>query len=367
VTKVSFETSKFHRTLLSWYKKNKRSLPWRENRTWYSVWISEIMLQQTQVQQVIPYFLRFISTFPDVRKLAAARLEKILKVWAGLGYYSRARNLHQAARMITNQYHGSLPDNVKDLARLPGFGPYTIHAVLSIVFNKPLAAIDGNVIRIACRLFKIRDDLRLPATRKKIQRLMNLVLDQKFPGLFNEALMELGATICLPLNPRCTRCPLRTFCSAYKSRVVGKYPFKSGSAAKPTVIQYVLIIQNTYKFLLVRRKNTGLLSGLWEFPMYPLANTAKDNSRQRTRLFNNILGSDSKLLKELPKIKHSYTHFNVLLVPFYFQFTGKDIRIPDYKTFRWTAWSSFHKFPMHRAMHKLIHTCEVESVVVSKR
>jgi len=359
-------TKKLQRLLLTWFKKNRRRLPWREDRGWYKIWISEIMLQQTRVQQVVPYFLRFIQAFPDVKKLARARQEKVLQVWEGLGYYSRARNLHLAARMIVTGFQGELPRDDGLLSRLPGFGPYTTHAVLSIAFNQPYAVVDGNVLRIASRLFKIRNDLRSSLTRKKIQKIMDMIIDRKSPGLFNEAMMELGALICLPLYPLCIQCPLQELCAAFQSHTVAKYPYKSKPVPKPSITNITFLLQNRKKFLIVKRPQRGLLAGLWEFPSYslPLPSGGKD---QKWEPLLKDRGIKAHLIRRLPAITHSYTHFNLLLIPYHLQTEQRKIKFEEYDTGKWVLWSALKKLPMHRVMRKLIAISKTESVPVSKR
>jgi A/G-specific adenine glycosylase len=365
--KAKIDLDNFHYRLRMWYDGHQRDLPWRKNANWYTVWISEIMLQQTQVQQVIPYFLRFIETFPNVKKLAAARLPKVLKIWEGLGYYSRARNLLQAAKIIQQRYKGHLPAEIKTLSTLPGFGTYTSHAVLSIAFNQPLAAVDGNVLRLISRLFKIRNDIRLAKTRRKIQQITDQILDKTCPGLFNQAMMEVGATVCLPSRPQCDSCPLRILCQAWQAGIVEKYPYKSKSAPKPVLTKVVFLTNCKNKFLLVQRPAQGLLAGMWEFPCFTFPVFSADQQFNWKNFVKKKLGLSAKLIKSLPGIKHSYTHFNARLNPWLILTTRTEIKSADYKNYRWIPWSALNKLPVHRAMRKLILNLEPGSVTVSER
>ena len=345
----SVNIKKFQTLVLAWFDQNKRELPWRKHRNWYTVWISEIMLQQTQVRQVIPYYLRFMKVFPDLKKLASARQENVLKIWEGLGFYSRARNLHKTAKIISTQFDGILPQNVRLLSRLPGFGPYTTRAVLSIAYNQPLAVVDGNIMRVISRLYAIR----LPKTRTKIQNIMDRLIDKQKPGLFNEAMMELGATICLPANPHCTRCPLQGYCTAHQTNKVEKYPGKSKSTSKPILTSLVLLIEHDYKFLLVKRPQQGLLAGMWEFPTFSNLKFSEVQNLKWRRLLKKW-GIHAELVKKIPAIHHEYSHFKIRLIPFHVRTGQTAVKLQNYEKYRWTSWNDLNKMPLHRSMYKLM-------------
>ncbi|MFZ0334425.1 MAG: A/G-specific adenine glycosylase, partial [Candidatus Acidiferrales bacterium] len=204
----------FRRSLLAWYRANRRDLPWRRGRDPYRIWLAEIMLQQTRIAAVLPYYERFLARFPTVRTLARARESEVLKYWAGLGYYSRARNLHRSAKQIVAKHNAQFPPNVDRALALPGIGRYTAAAILSIAFDVPLAALDGNVARVLARLFAIRGDLRAPKTWKRLASTAQQLLPTQSPGDWNEALMELGETVCTPRSPQCARCPISRQCKA---------------------------------------------------------------------------------------------------------------------------------------------------------
>jgi A/G-specific adenine glycosylase len=360
------DTGNFRSNILHWFEIYKRKLPWRNKRTWYTVWISEIMLQQTQVRQVIPYYLRFMKKFPTVQKLAAARRETVLKVWSGLGYYSRARNAHHAAKIIVSRYGGRLPQTARALSNLPGFGPYTTNAVLSIAFHQPLAVVDGNIARVISRLLMIKDDPRLLQTRKKIQLIVNGLIDVNNPGLFNEALMELGSTVCVPVHPQCSRCPCPIFCAAYRRQVVENFPVKSRRFLKPTVKNIILVTRNSNKFLVVRRPASGLLGGMWEFPAFMLAEQSTADSRSWKKPLKKI-GLTGNLIKKLPEIYHTYSHFRVHLFPYYLHTRQLTVDTLTYETYRWVSWQVLQNLPIHRAVQKIIMKIESESIAVSKR
>ena len=220
--------------LLRWFRENARDLPWRKNRTPYAVWVSEIMLQQTQVATVIDYFNRFMKRFPTVEKLARARQDTVLKMWEGLGYYTRGRNLHKAAKLITSDYSGQLPDTVDQLQKIPGIGRYTAGAIASIAFNRPAPILDGNVIRVLCRLFCIDGNPMDTPVKNQLWDLADTLVHTKHPGDFNEAMMELGATVCTPQNPSCLLCPLKNHCQAMKTGRQHELPVKQKQAPLPS-------------------------------------------------------------------------------------------------------------------------------------
>lgn len=252
--------------LLDWYTERLRDLPWRRTRDPYHIWVSEIMLQQTRVETVIPYYRRWIEQFPTLTALAEAPQERVLKAWEGLGYYARARNLHMAARAVTEQFGGQVPDDPASVLGLPGVGPYTAGAILSLAFGRPEPAVDGNVMRVLSRLFLIRDEITRPATRQAMESLIREWIPEERPAEFNQALMELGALICKPTSPQCDHCPLVGHCVARAQGCQAALPVKAKARA-PRPVQVVAgVIWHQERFLLVRRPPDGLLGGLWEFP-----------------------------------------------------------------------------------------------------
>lgn len=258
--------------LLSWYLQNARELPWRSNPSPYRVWISEIMLQQTRVEAVKPYFARFMEELPTVEALSRAEDEKLMKLWEGLGYYSRVRNLRRAAQVIMDKYGGSLPSQPDELKKLPGIGNYTAGAVASIAYGVPEPAVDGNVLRVVTRVLRCYENIDLPPVRRAVENALRLIMPTERPGDYNQALMELGATVCLPNGaPKCTQCPLRALCGARRCHVISELPVRSEKKKRRVedLTVFVLIRETApgiYQTALRQRPGTGLLAGLWEFP-----------------------------------------------------------------------------------------------------
>lgn len=253
--------------LLDWYRRQKRDLPWRRTRDPYRIWVSETMLQQTRVETVIPYYERFLERFPTVTDLAAAPEADVLKAWEGLGYYSRARRLHEAAKVIAERYGGVFPDDPEAVAALPGVGPYTKGAMLSIAFGRPEPAVDGNVMRVLSRFFLIRDDIAKPATRAKMEKFARRLIPEDAAGDFNQALMELGATVCVPKAPTCLVCPVMERCGARLAGEEEELPVKAKAKPPRTERRLVAwIVDGQGRLLIRQRPERGLLAGMWELP-----------------------------------------------------------------------------------------------------
>ena len=253
--------------LLEWYQLNKRDLPWRRTKDPYSVWVSEIMLQQTRVEAVKPYYERFLQTLPTVKDLAEADEETILKLWEGLGYYSRVRNMQKAAIQIMEEHNGEFPADYAKLLKLKGIGPYTAGAVGSIAFGLPVPAVDGNVLRVMSRITADASDISLQSTKKDWEKRITEILSAEYSGEFNQALMELGATVCLPNGvPKCEICPVRKFCEAYHKGCTQLYPVKAEKKARTLEYLNVFFCVDGEKIAISKRPEKGLLSGLWELP-----------------------------------------------------------------------------------------------------
>lgn len=256
--------------LLDWYRENARQLPWRENVTPYRVWVSEIMLQQTRVAAVLGYFARFMEAFPTVEALAAAPEDVLLKLWQGLGYYSRARNLQKAAKQIVNDFGGVFPAEYKDVRSLAGVGEYTAAALCSIAYGQPIPAVDGNLLRVAARIMADDGDITAPATKKRLTAALQEVIPVDFPGRFNQAMMDLGATVCLPNGaPLCEKCPASDFCGAYQTGRTGELPARAAKKPRRREERTVFLIFREGKVALRKRPAKGLLAGLWEYPNEP--------------------------------------------------------------------------------------------------
>jgi A/G-specific adenine glycosylase len=259
------DRAELRRRLRRWHERKRRDLPWRRTSDPYRIWVSEVMLQQTRVAAAIPFYERFLERFPDVAALAAASEEEVLACWSGLGYYSRARNLHRAARLIAR--NGAFPNTYAAIRELPGAGDYTAAAVASIAFGLPHAAVDGNALRVLARLLAERGDIGSEQTRARLRSAAEALLDRERPGLFNQALMELGATVCLPREPRCTGCPLSAVCDARRSGIERELPVKSRRSGFLAVPLTLLLIRKNGRVLLRRRGGAGVrMAGFWELP-----------------------------------------------------------------------------------------------------
>lgn len=258
----------FQTDFLAWYDKERRLLPWRESQEPYRIWVSEIMLQQTQVVTVIPYFYRFMEWFPTIKDLAEAKEEKLLKAWEGLGYYSRVRNMQIAAQQIMSQFNGQMPQTIAEISTLKGIGPYTAGAIGSIAFDLPEPAIDGNVMRVFSRLFCLEDDIAKPASRKTFDYVVRQVMPEQDPSSFNQAIMDLGAGTCTPTSPKCESCPLASYCLAFKEGRMLDFPVKSKKVKSRPVYYLAQVIKNQEgQYLVGQRSSQGLLANLWTFPL----------------------------------------------------------------------------------------------------
>ena len=258
----------FRQKLLAWYDENKRDLPWRRSKNPYHIWVSEIMLQQTRVDTVIPYYERFLDWFPTVESLANAPEERLLKAWEGLGYYSRVRNMQTAAQQIMSEFEGKFPSTYEGISSLKGIGPYTAGAISSIAFNLPQPAVDGNVMRVLARLFEVNHDIGNPSNRKIFQAMMEVLIDPNRPGDFNQALMDLGSDIEAPVNPRPEESPVKEFSAAYQHGTMDRYPIKAPKKKPIPIYLKALVVQNSQgQFLLEKNESEKLLAGFWHFPL----------------------------------------------------------------------------------------------------
>ena len=258
----------FRQKLLAWYDENKRDLPWRRSKNPYHIWVSEIMLQQTRVDTVIPYYERFLDWFPTVESLANAPEERLLKAWEGLGYYSRVRNMQTAARQIMSDFQGEFPSTYEGISSLKGIGPYTAGAISSIAFNLPQPAVDGNVMRVLARLFEVNHDIGNPSNRKIFQAMMEVLIDPDRPGDFNQALMDLGSDIEAPVNPRPEESPVKEFSAAFQHGTMDCYPIKAPKKKPIPIYLKALVVQNSQgQFLLEKNESEKLLAGFWHFPL----------------------------------------------------------------------------------------------------
>ena len=308
--------------LLRWFRQNRADLPWRRQPTPYMVWLSEIMLQQTKVDTVIPYFQRFLKAFPTLEALASAQLDEVLKLWEGLGYYSRARNLHRAALIIVERYDGQLPSAIDELLELPGVGRYTAGAIGSIAFDLTVPLLDGNVMRVFTRLLNLDSDISLPSTRERLWSLAAEWMPEQDAGAYNQALMELGQKICRPKKPGCPACPLRMRCQAYAAGRQEALPVKRVRAAIPHYDVCVgLIRDEAGRLLIAQRPLDGLLGGLWEFPG---GKREADESLPDclARELREELAIEVEIGELFTKVNHAFTHFRITLHAFACRYRG---------------------------------------------
>ncbi len=302
----NFNSLQFQNDLLRWYTETKRDLPWRKERDPYKIWVSEIMLQQTKVDTVIPYFNHFIDKYPNLYELAAADQQDVLKSWEGLGYYSRARNLQNAVREVVEEYGGEVPSTPKELGSLKGIGPYTQGAILSIAFNQPEPAVDGNVMRVFSRILKIEEDIARQRTKKLFEGYVRELISKEDPSSFNQAIMDLGATICTPKSPACMFCPVQEYCRAFAEGIQEELPIKKKAKKQKTIAYVVLLIENENgEFIIEKRSENGLLASLWQFPMVPIEEIGMGHLENWVY---SEYGLRINLNQQLGKLKHVFSH-----------------------------------------------------------
>jgi A/G-specific adenine glycosylase len=338
--------------LLAWYRLHKRILPWRGHPSAYAVWVSEIMLQQTRVETVIPYFEKWMRLFPTIRALANASEHEVLNAWEGLGYYSRARNLHKAARIVAEEYNGKIPRDLDELRRLPGIGRYTLGAIASIAFGLDTSALDGNIKRVYARIFDVSEPVDTPAGEKILWQLADENLPKGHAGDYNQALMDLGATICVPKNPRCLICPVMELCQAREKGIQDQRPVKTPKRDAPHYVHAAGVIIEKGRVLLAQRPSKGLLGGMWEFPNGRVGGDPAEGLAQALKT-----GYDLRLRAErraeLGIVRHGYSHFSVTVHVFRCKLTSK----PGVPNLKWIPLKEVDDYPMgkiDRQIAKLI-------------
>jgi A/G-specific adenine glycosylase len=342
--------------LLAWYGANRRDFPWRRRRDPYRVWLAEIMLQQTRIAAVLPYYERFLERFPNVRALAHTREAEVLKYWAGLGYYSRARNLHRAAKQIVREHAAQFPSDTNAALALPGIGHYTAAAILSIAYDVPLAALDGNVARVLARLFAVRGDLRAPKTWRKLGAAAQTLLPLNAAGDWNQAMMELGETICTPRSPNCTACPIARHCKARALGLVDKLPAARQRRAPASVrIAAAVLVDSRGRTLLTKipgAHDSVLFSRLWQFPAIAVASNGDPAHSPANELAEHLRGSlkiVAPSLTALPLAAHAVTFRKVTLAPF----LARVAHLPQRPNCRTLPLAKLARLPISSATQKI--------------
>jgi A/G-specific adenine glycosylase len=341
--------------LLKWYRLHKRSLPWRDllHKDPYAIWVSEIMLQQTRVETVIPYFEKWMESFPTVRALAKATEQEVLNAWEGLGYYSRARNLHRAAKIVAEQYAGELPRDLDKLGRLPGIGRYTLGAIASIAFEMNVPALDGNINRVYARIFDISEPVDRPMGERLLWELAEKQLPKNEAGDYNQALMDLGATICIPKNPRCLICPLMQICEARANGTQNLRPVKSPKKSIPHHVHAAAVIGRVdhspdEQVLLAKRPSRGLLGGMWEFPSGRVTGDPLEGLAQALKtgygLKLHANRSNAQKPEPLGIVQHGYTHFKVST----YVFRCRVNSVQESENLKWVPLDDLDDYPMGR-------------------
>jgi A/G-specific adenine glycosylase len=341
------------RELLAWYRREARDLPWRQTTDPYLIWLSEVILQQTRVDQGMPYYLRFVDRFPTVGDLAAADIDEVLKLWEGLGYYTRARNLHKAARAVVEDYGGEMPKEAAVLQMLPGIGRYTAAAVASIAFGERVAVVDGNVKRVLSRLFDETESIDDREVEARLWEQAQTLLPQRDPGDFNQAMMELGARLCVPKTPRCEECPVANACEAHKLGVAAARPVRTKKKPVPKKEFVVAALQKDGEYLLAKRPESGLLGGLWEFPQVELAR-GESHQQALSRLGEELLGVQVKVGGLIATAQHTYTHMHTTLTVYRCSVVEGDPAPTWHTAVQWLGREGFDRVALPKANHKFL-------------
>lgn len=339
--------------LTKWYEENHRKLPWRLNPAPYHTLICEFMAQQTQINTLIPYYKRWLNQFPTVADVANANEDTILKAWEGLGYYSRARNLHKTCQIIVNDFDGNIPQTYEDLIPLPGIGPYIASAIASIAFEEPVPVVDGNVLRVITRFLGLSDDISKQKTKDMIQQKLTPHIKTVNPSYFNQGLMELGALICKPLNPVCESCPVTGMCYAYNYQSIDKFPVKPKKNKIPHHLVVIGIIKNKNKILITKRKKDQLLGGLWEFPGGKVKEKESFEQALERELFEE-LNINPTINHKLCTVNHAYSHFKVTIHAFICETSEKTLSLNSAETYQWINIDQFDDYAFPKANKVII-------------
>lgn len=341
----------FQKDLIGWYKKNQRRLPWRQTTDPYHIWVSEVMLQQTQVNKVLQYYSNFIRQYPDVQALATTDLQQVLKSWELLGYYARARHLHQAAQIVVEKFEGYVPSNYSQFRQLPGVGDYIAAAVTSLAFNKPYPVVDGNVKRMLARLFTINSPVNRSSSSQIFQQAVRHLFAKKNPAQFNQAMMELGALLCRPRQPQCDKCPVKIYCRAHATNKQHKFPTKVKRNEIPRHHITIAVIRKDGRLLITQRAPAGLLGGLWEFPGGKMKKGESAIAALRREIKEEV-NIQIKIDEHLTRIKHAYSHFEIVMEVFLATYLSGTIKLRGAVDYRWISLSDIDKYPFPAANHK---------------
>ena len=337
------------KSILIWYKKNKRDLPWRKSTDPYKIWLSEIMLQQTQVSTVIPYYNNWIEKYPTINSISNASLDCLLKLWEGLGYYSRCRNFYKSCQIINNKFDGSIPHDQLTFRSFPGVGAYTAGAVLSIAFNKKIPAIDGNINRVACRLLGIKNLTQI--NKKRIYNKILAMVQVDIPGDLNQALMDIGSLICKPRDPKCSICPIKQACKAFLSGKPSIYPSKPVTKVLQTKIFVAGYFIHRNRILIIKRPTNGLLGGLWELPTVEVPSIIEELSALEYVFFES-LGLQVNFLKKIGMVNHAFSHYKMNI---YLYECINDKNKKKIKNGKWVKIKNFKQYSFSKANHKLFN------------
>ncbi len=337
--------SRFSTRLLAWYGRHARKLPWREHSDPYSVWVSEIMLQQTRVETVIPYYARWMQRFPGIEALAGASMQEVLSAWEGLGYYGRARNLHKSAQIVMQEYHGRLPEGARQLIKLPGVGRYTAGAIASIAFGQDEPTLDGNIRRVLARHFNVDEDARSTHGEQTLWRLAAEHPPGGRAGDYNQALMDLGACVCTPKSPDCPSCPLMDTCQARRLGIQEQRPVLLAKPAIPHFVVTAAVIQREGRWLITRRPTQGLLGGMWEFPGGK-QQEGEDLPACLQREIREELGAEILVGEQIGAYRHAYTHFKVTLHAFQCKLANGEPRPIQVAEVAWVELHDLWRYPM---------------------
>ncbi|MGB2982701.1 MAG: A/G-specific adenine glycosylase [Candidatus Bipolaricaulia bacterium] len=350
---------KIREKLLAWYAVEARELPWRNTRDPYAIFVSEIMLQQTRVETVLAYYGRFLERFPTVESLASASVDDVLKAWEGLGYYRRAQNLHRAARILVKEHEGQLPTTTAGLRSLPGIGPYTAGAIASIAFGLDEPVLDGNVVRVLARLYRIGGDPAQAAAKKRLRRTAELLLPRSEASRFNQALMDLGTRICLPRTPRCRECPLEAECDAHHAGEEGVYPQRRARKAVPHIDVVAGIIWNCVPFapdarlLIAKREEDDMLGGLWEFPGGRVEE-GESHEEALIRELREEMAIDVDVIEPFMQLDHAYTHFRMTLHAYHCRHTGGDPQAIECADWAWVGLDGIDAYALSTADRRIL-------------